>query len=615
MVVATSAAIVCRPLFGLKAAASQSFEDFPRPSLLDRDDFTPEKNIRVAAPASGSPAAGRTLTSCGILDRAGTKYVLAGDVSSAGTCFSVQADGITLDLGGHTITYGVVPPKAAAYAILGIACWDTALTNGIANGNVCGGKFDSLTVMNGRIMQAPGMAPHSDAIHLGQGGGNRLDVHDLEITVNGDSANPIHTIYSGEGSQIHNNIIHNNVRSIRNRHQLQGMSVKFDNSESLKAGQSVHDNQILGGAQGGIYLITPGSTAYGNKIGQNGRYSNDFSIYMWGNRQEVRDNEIDVVSGRGIQIAGGAVNTGGSGKGGKRSMAGGNKIRVIELKQNCDYSEKDACNVCQLGGAYGIQFDDNPQGDTSSHNVVLARAADCPASALRITDSEVPENESRDDSFTAIRESPKAANAYGWDNAGPTAFRGYNSTFIGDTASYHVDWDGAQNEICMSCTFGKGVSNPDPKYVTFSFQNGGKILAKNIHFQDPKFLPGAAKDSTNLRPIDESNWPGFAEYFIDWTVTLLLQDQQSKPVQGADVSITDALGNSAFKGKTDQLGKISLPLTEFRMYNTATHVIQEPHTPYQIMVSMQNCTVDASATSLDVREATSRIVGLNCQLK
>lgn len=48
------------------------------------------------------------ITSCQILDTAGA-YTLQNDVSSAGTCFSIQADHITLDLSGHTVTYGTGP--------------------------------------------------------------------------------------------------------------------------------------------------------------------------------------------------------------------------------------------------------------------------------------------------------------------------------------------------------------------------------------------------------------------------------------------------------------------------------------------------------------------------
>lgn len=609
---------------GTARSFAQLLFGFPRGLGFRQTLFISERptdSLAVDSRGPNSAASGTTLSppdadrkllsACGVLRLPNKKYTLGRDVSALATCFSIQADNITLDLGGHTITYGTGDPRRAAFGILGVACWDTMLSNGVANANPCGGTFDGLSVMNGKIVQALGGAVYSDAIHLGQGGGNRLEVHDVEFSVQGDAAIPIFTTFSGAGSHVYRNIIHNDVRRIPNRHQLQGMSVKFDNSQGFPPGQSVHDNQILGGAQGGIFLVTAGATAYGNKISLNGRYSNDFSIYLWGNKQEIFKNEIDVVSGRGLQIAGGAVGTGGAGKGGANSVAHDNRIQVTELKQNCDYSAGDACNVCEPGGAYGIQFDDNPQGDQSFNNSVIARAQECDAAALRITDSRLAENESHHDSFTAIRVGATVANAYGWDNAGPTGFTARNDSFVADTASYHVNWDGAQNEVCIACTFGKGA-NSSAKYVTFSFQNGGQVPVRNIHFVDPKFVGGAAKDSTDMRPVNATDWPGYSEYFIDWTFSLCVHDQHGSAVASAQISIIDALGHTAYEGNTNQDGRISVPLTEFRMYNTPSQVLRELRTPYVVLIRKQSCRTVPPKLSVEVKEPSSHTAAITC---
>lgn len=557
----------------------------------------------------------QSLDSCQILNRRGTKYVLSNDVSSPGTCFSVQADNITLDLNRHSIVYGTGARKTAAFGVLGIACWDTLLTNGIANDNTCGGHFDGLTVLNGKIVQAPTMAPFSDAIHLGQGGGDRLQVFDVEVTVQGDSAIPIYTNYSGAGSTVRNNIVHNKVRTIQNRHQLQGMTIKFDNSQDLRPGQTVSRNKILGGAQGGIVLLSEGATAHENEIRQDGHYSNDFAIYMWGNREQVYNNVIDAISGRGIQIGGGAVAINGLDRGGKASTAHHNSIQVIELKQNCD-GDDGLCKACQPGGAYGIQFDDNPLEAMSFNNTVLARGDDCDAGALRVTDSRDPQNASHDDNFRAVRVHPNSpGHAYGWDNAGPTSFVARNDVFAGDTAAYHVNWDGAQNEKCISCTFAKGTENPSPDYVTFSFQNGGLMPVKNIHFLDAKFVDGARKDSTDMKPIlSLGDWPGPSEYFIDWTVTLFVHDSHDVPIS-ANISLTDALGHLAFQGSTNAEGKISAPLTEFRTYNSSRQVVRERHSPYRVTISNHACGAVVRNFSIEVTETTSTAIEFRCGSK
>jgi len=585
--------------------------------LEDGQNLYPSTNVNAISdgsiPAELNPATPKALRACGKLDAAGSRYLLQEDVSSSATCFSIQADQITLDLNGHTITYGTGNPKTAAFGILGIACWDTSLSNGVANGNPCGGSFNNLTVMNGKIVQAAGVAPFSDAIRLGQGGGNHLVVHDVEISVNGDSAIPIHTIESGSAARVYGNIIRNDVRRIRNRHQLQGMSIKFDSSENVSPGQDVHDNEIEGGAQGGILLETTGAAAYRNKIRQNGRYSNDFAIYVWGNNQRAYQNEITALSGRGIQIGGGAIGTGGrgTGRGGSHSEISENNIDVIELRQNCDYSDDNSCSACQPGGAYGIQFDDNPQGDLSSKNHVTARADECDAAGLRVTDSELPENQSVFDSFAAIRVNASSqGKAYGWDNSGPKEFTAKNDSFVGETASYHVSWDGAENEVCVSCLFGKGTANPSANYVTFSFENGGTNPVRNIHFVDPKFTGGAAKDSTNMRPIVASNWPGPAEYFIDWTVKLTVVDQNGASLAGATVAITDRLGNKIYSAQTSVDGAIATVLTEFRIYNTGTKVEKELRTPHSLKVVREGCRL--GTTQLRAVEPLIQRIQLDC---
>jgi hypothetical protein len=62
----------------------------------------------LAAVALGpAPAAAVTeLNNCAFLDKAGETYVLTANVSATtfGGCFTIRADRITLDLGGHTIT-------------------------------------------------------------------------------------------------------------------------------------------------------------------------------------------------------------------------------------------------------------------------------------------------------------------------------------------------------------------------------------------------------------------------------------------------------------------------------------------------------------------------------
>lgn len=62
---------------------------------------------------SGSVNALTNVSACGTLSTAGETYQLTQDITSAGTCFTIGANNITLDCVGHSVTgngtgYGVL---------------------------------------------------------------------------------------------------------------------------------------------------------------------------------------------------------------------------------------------------------------------------------------------------------------------------------------------------------------------------------------------------------------------------------------------------------------------------------------------------------------------------
>jgi len=268
-----------------------------------------------------------------------------------------------------------------------------------------------------------------------------------------------------------------------------------------------------------------------------------------------------------------------------------------------------------MGGTYGIQFDDNPTGATAYQNDVTAVAEQCDGTGLRVTDSRAnSKNQSHDNQYAAKKVGSGAGRAFGLGLSGPSGFTSQRDTFIADTANLFVDWDGAKNITCIACTLRKGP-NASPKYVTFSFGNG-KAGATNLHFVDTKFENGARKDSTDMRPIGSSqDWPAYDEYFIDWTLTLTVEDQTGAPLAGATVEMADALNNAVYKGDTDKTGKISTPLTEFRMYNTPSEVKNEQHTPYTVSVQKPGCQAIRGGISIPLTATTERKLQLTCNSK
>lgn len=196
-------------------------------------------------------------------------------------------------------------------------------------------------MLNGSILQGSGAAPYSHAIRIGQiNGTDHLTVRAVTFEISAPSSVAIFTTSSGAGSSISNNQIENAVALVNNRHQIEGASIKFANDPRSRAGQSIHDNVITGGQQGGVFWASPGTEFYNNTISQNGRYTNDFEIYAWGDNSSVHNNTLAPTSGRGIQIAGAAISINGRGAGSNGVAVYQNTIKVIELSQNCDYSER-----------------------------------------------------------------------------------------------------------------------------------------------------------------------------------------------------------------------------------------------------------------------------------
>jgi len=386
------------------------------------------------------------------------------------------------------------------------------------------------------------------------------------------------------------------VNIIENRHQLTGQSIKFADSSHVPGPATIYGNHITGGAQGGIFSAAIGTTIHDNVIKHNGKYTNDFGIYAWANGGEVYNNVVAPIAGRGINIASSI---------GERVHD--NQIEVIEEKVNEEYGG------CQSGGTFGIQFDDDPREATAFRNSVVAKASDCDAQALRVTDSRKgSKNLSHDNTYIAKRLGRSLAFATGFGSGGATEFVSEHDTFVGDTSSVRFDWDGGHNLIFRECIFERGP-NAAPDYATFSFRNGGKVSITNIHFVDSTFQNGATKESTDMkRVLGAGDWPGPAEYFIDWTFRLRVQDHELKPVIGATIDITDALGNSAFRGITDQEGSISTVLTEFRKYNTSTVVQKEEHSPYRLHVRKASCQSSLEDAVLSITKTTAETFRIDC---
>jgi hypothetical protein len=557
--------------------------------------------VSVTAAASGTAA-----SACSILSTAGETYTLQNDVSSEGTCFSVQADNVTLNLNGHTVTYNTGNQTTASFAILGVACWDPDIF-GIASGNPCGGPFDNFTAYGGNIVEGSGTATsYAHAIRIGQGLSRGPTIHDINITWCSNSAAGIYLDYAGVpvpgAAVIFNNTFHNQVTAILDRSAVDGTSINVEQAEYNFVPAQIYNNAILGGPQGGILSESVGAQIYGNTIRQgtvgSEQYTNDFAVYAWSPLQNVHDNIIQPAEGRGISIDASADPVDGT-------IAAKNTLAVTEKINNSEYGG------CEIGGAYGVQYDDGASNSSDQSNSVVANAAQCSGFGLRLT-GYGNGNNSQNNSYAGRLQgnAPPGTFAAGLslDSLGAPAFTATNDTFSGDTSSVYVDWGGAAPFTCLGCTLASG---PNPNsYVTFYFWNGGgPVVPGGLHFQDTRFQGQASKTSTDMT-VPGNNGQS-AEYWIDWTYTLTVQDSSGTPMNGASVAIYDRLNQPVFSGQTNAHGVVSAALSEFRMYSSGGSATQEMHTPHTVVISSAGCANQTFSTT--VQQTTAQTVQFTCQ--
>jgi len=153
-------------------------------------------------------------------------------------------------------------------------------------------------------------------------------------------------------------------------------------------------------------------------------------------------------------------------------------------------------------------------------------------------------------------------------------------------------------------------TNPAPNYATFSFQNGGAPVS-NIHVVDAIFKNGAAKDSTDMQPIGALGWHLSAEYFIDWTLALTVNDAEDKPLAKVSVKIADSGHSQIFTGITDSSGKVSAILNELHVFNTKSSVEKQRNTPYTVNIEKAGCS-PAQFLQPPLAGPTLRVVQLSC---
>ena len=508
----------------------------------------------------------RRIQACGTLRSANTTYLLTRNVQSPGTCFAIEADNVTLDLNGHTATYGVSKQSHPVFGVLSADCWYAAIS-----GNPCGGGHRHIEIMNGSIVQGAGAPPMSHAIRMGQGNGfTGITIHGVAITISAEDSIGIYTEYLPGGSDIYNNTIHNNVTVISDRMQFRGASIKLDNESAAKIPDRIHDNVILGGAQLGIRDDNPaGTRIYNNDISQNATYTNGFCIDAAGQNMLVYHNHCHPIHGRGIH----ANHTG--------VQIFDNTIDTVDSGQNQEYKG------CEIHGTYGIQVENdnyNPTHVRVYGNHVTVHAAQCGADAMRLTDLKGADIRIYDNTFIAVQDKINGVythrNAFGLsvgDVIG-THLRFYNNLIQADTAIFYVDWDSGGSITLANNTFQAGRMGTSTLLADFG---SGVAPSHDNYFLDDVYQglsPGSARFGTH----SGDSWYGVLQ-----TLHVHAQASANASPKGLSGAAFDAINAAPHIGLSDGKENLTFILPILRIENRKPAQV---FTPYRITLQAPGCT-------------------------
>ncbi len=230
---------------------------------------------------------GKTIT----LDQSGKTYYLTENILSSGTGIDIKADNVTLDLNGHSITFGD-GAKGRWHGIF--------LHAGKAR------------IFNGSIIQSKNATNDKVAKYgaygLGSlGGGKNSHISGLSIYVHQREAYPIVMANDAASSIVEYNTCHSNVHVFKSRHYPGNDHIRIDCKTGFFL---VQHNICLNGPHRGITIFGKGDAGKGlikgNDIQHEQGYTNGYAILLGRDNINVQGNRITSCS-RGIHITKGNI--------------------------------------------------------------------------------------------------------------------------------------------------------------------------------------------------------------------------------------------------------------------------------------------------------------------
>jgi hypothetical protein len=195
------------------------------------------------------------------------------------------------------------------------------------------------------------------------------------------------------------------------------------------------------------------------------------------------------------------------------------------------------------------------------------------------------------------------------ENSPDSGFTSTNDIFTGDSGIFWFDWTGAYNLTFIHSTFSKGKTFPSSPWY-FAIAGNGYGAVSNLHIRDAIFGPGV--DPTNsLIPAQNPGTQATVSFYIDWTYTLTVTDQNSNAIAGATVTVMDSLGNQECNITTEAIGTAGCVVTQERIHNDTGANQVESRNPMTVSASKPGCVTNVVKEA--VTQTINRAILLSCQ--
>jgi hypothetical protein len=213
-----------------------------------------------------------------VLDKPNATYIVTQDIKADSTAFNITGDGVTLDLGGHTVTYNEKPGDPDPTTSERLYGWSAS--QGPCGIRTADGKKE-IHIVNGTIQQGAGNGTSKPAgyypVYLYRP--QDTEVAGLTVVYAGSQVSGIIVHNGHDGTRVHHNVIWDRGTDLYDRHRG-SEAVAFDSAKEVTQSLKCDHNLIKRTRHRGI-VASEKTEIFNNEIYIDGYATNSFGI-MYG---------------------------------------------------------------------------------------------------------------------------------------------------------------------------------------------------------------------------------------------------------------------------------------------------------------------------------------------